>query len=417
MTLLGAPTGEAAHQRMGLQMFRRVYPVFPTLHSESFASRAVGQPRHLPFPLNEPRHQVWFLGRNALYAGLSSLGLRRGDAVLVPSYTNGMEVAPLSHAGARVLQLPLEPDLQLNLNALERALRQERPKLVVATHYLGFAQPIDAIVELAHRYGAWVLEDCAHAFLAQTPDGRWLGSIGDFAIYSLYKTVALPDGGALVVNHPELPLPAAPQEPEASSSISGAGRLALASFAAGGPLQRPIAWPLAWARAGSRWAFAAAQVERTAAGGMHFAPARLDWGASPTTRWLLERLRYDGVAARRRRNFAYLQQRIAAPGLFQSLPPGASPLFYPVIVEDKQKFRDALAKQGIETIDFWSTWHPATPPEPFPMIGYLRDHVVEVPCLHDFSIDAMAFIADAVQKALARQPAAAPSRRFGAQVN
>jgi dTDP-4-amino-4,6-dideoxygalactose transaminase len=51
------------------------------------------------------------------------------------------------------------------------------------------------------------MEDCARGLFARDTAGEPLGSTGDIAVYSLYKTLPVPDGG-LVVSDLELPQPA-----------------------------------------------------------------------------------------------------------------------------------------------------------------------------------------------------------------
>ena len=65
-------------------------------------------------------------------------------------------------------------------------------------HYFGYVNPAYAeLVRLARQYGAWVLEDEAHAVLTDLIGGR-TGRLGDAAIMSLHKILPLPLGGALV---------------------------------------------------------------------------------------------------------------------------------------------------------------------------------------------------------------------------
>lgn len=378
----------------------RLRPVLPTL-KPGVAGRSRPSSA-LPFPLGSPRSQLWYLGRNAIYAALGELDLRAGDPVLVPSYTNGVEVAALAARGLAVHQVQVTPDLQLDLDDLERQLIRTRARLVVAIQYLGFPKPLKEVVRLCRVFDAKLLEDCALSFLSAHPDGTPAGMEGDFSIFSVYKTLPVPDGAVLVVNDPTLRLPPEPQEPALSSSVSGIGRLVLAGARSGGWAGQVAAGGLDAARRIASLAFSRAGVERTAAGSMRFETRRLGWGASRFTRALLPRLDYAQIIAQRRANFVRLRERLAdVPTLFETLPAGACPLFYPVIVSGKKRVMAHLAQKGIETVDFWSTWHAAAPPHAFPDVARLRASVVELPCLQDLDESDMDFIAGAVRESLA----------------
>ena len=68
---------------------------------------------------------------------------------------------------------------------------------ILAPHYFGFPANIKSLVSLCKIYDVAVVEDCAHSFLTKIDD-QPVGSFGDIAIFSMRKTLAIPDGGALV---------------------------------------------------------------------------------------------------------------------------------------------------------------------------------------------------------------------------
>ena len=379
----------------------RLRPVLPTLKPG-----VLGRPRKpedLPFPLDRDRHQLWYLGRNAIYAGVSELRLAPGDPVAVPSYTNGIEVAALAARGLSIHQYGIRPDFSPDLDHLRDTLRRTGARLVLAIQYLGFPHPLEEAAAICREFGAILLEDCALSFLARHPDGRPAGTTGDLAIFSLYKTLPVPDGAALAVNDPRLQVPPAPAEPALASSASGIGRLVLSGAKSGGLPGRLAAMGLEGARRAAAFAFSRAGVERTAAGSMRFESGRLAWGASRFTRAILPRLDYARIVERRRRNFLRLRACLPdVPTFFPALPAGACPLFYPVIVNDKHRVMTRLASHGIETVDFWSTWHAAAPPDAFPQVGRLRSSVVELPCLQDLEESDMELIAAVLRDALGR---------------
>lgn len=377
----------------------KLRPVLPTLRPDTLGRRQPSE--QLPFPLASPRHQLWYLGRNAIYAALGEMGLKQGDAVIVPSYTNGVEVAAIAARGLVVHQVRIGTDFALDLEDLAQTLRRTRARMVLAIQYLGFPNDLTEVAALCRRHGALLFEDCALSFLSRHPDGRPAGTTGDVAIFSVYKTLPVPDGATLVVNAPGIAVPPPPAEPDLASSGSGLGRLLMAGAQTGGLPSRAVGAALHGVRRFAAAAFSRAGVERTAAGSMRFETKRLPWGASRFTRAILPRLDYAGIVEQRRRNFNRLRARLPdVPTFFAQLPDGACPLAYPLIVADKTRVIRALASRSIESVDLWSTWHAAAPPDDFPEILKLRRSVVEVPCLQDLDESDMDAIAAVVRDAL-----------------
>jgi dTDP-4-amino-4,6-dideoxygalactose transaminase len=135
------------------------------------------------------------------------LDIQPGDEVIMPSYTF------VSTANAFVLRggVPVFVDIRedtLNLNeALIEAAITPRTKVIVAVHYAGVACAMDAIMAIARKHGLKVVEDAAQGVMS-TYKGRALGSIGDLGAFSFHETknVISGEGGALLVNDPQLSL-------------------------------------------------------------------------------------------------------------------------------------------------------------------------------------------------------------------
>lgn len=135
------------------------------------------------------------------------LDIEPGDEIIMPSYTF------VSTANAFVLRggVPVFVDIREDtLNLDERLIEgaiTPRTRAIVPVHYAGVACEMDAILEIAGRYGVKVVEDAAQGVMA-TYKGRPLGSIGDLGAYSFHETknVISGEGGALLVNDPALAL-------------------------------------------------------------------------------------------------------------------------------------------------------------------------------------------------------------------
>jgi dTDP-4-amino-4,6-dideoxygalactose transaminase len=128
-----------------------------------------------------------------------------GDEVIVPAFTFVSTANAFALRGARIVFVDVRPDtLNLDERLLERAITP-RTKAIVPVHYAGVACAMDVIGELAKSAGASVVEDNAHGLFGRWR-GRALGTLGRLATQSFHETknVACGEGGALLVNDPEL---------------------------------------------------------------------------------------------------------------------------------------------------------------------------------------------------------------------
>jgi dTDP-4-amino-4,6-dideoxygalactose transaminase len=135
------------------------------------------------------------------------LDIQPGDEIIMPSYTF------VSTASAFVLRggVPVFVDIREDtLNMDERLIEAAitpRTRAIAPVHYAGVACEMDTIMSIAKSHGLKVVEDAAQGAMA-TYNGRALGSIGDLGAYSFHETknVISGEGGALLVNDPELVL-------------------------------------------------------------------------------------------------------------------------------------------------------------------------------------------------------------------
>jgi len=76
----------------------------------------------------------------------------------------------------------------------------DKSKAVFVIHEFGVphAETLD-LLKMANNRGIPLIEDCAHSMNSYL-DGHRIGSIGDYAIYSLPKVLAIPYGGILLGN-------------------------------------------------------------------------------------------------------------------------------------------------------------------------------------------------------------------------
>jgi dTDP-4-amino-4,6-dideoxygalactose transaminase len=156
------------------------------------------------FPFNATGALTFYRARNAIYHLFTALRATRSTvSVLVPDYYSGNEVLAMRAAGATIHYCPVGPTMQLDVAEVERLCARHRPDVLYVIHYLGWSQPMPALVDLCRRRGMLLVEDCALALLSEV-GGQPLGSFGDWAVFCLYKTLPVPNGAVLVQNAAKL---------------------------------------------------------------------------------------------------------------------------------------------------------------------------------------------------------------------
>ena len=140
-------------------------------------------------------HEVIFTpgtthGINLVANGFSSL-LKRGDEIIVSALEHHSNIVPwqmlCEKTGAQLKVIPMNEDGTLLLSAYEQLL-SEKTKLVFVNHIsnaLGTINPIEKIIELAHKAGAAVLIDGAQSCSHIKPDLQKLDV--DFYVTSAHK--------------------------------------------------------------------------------------------------------------------------------------------------------------------------------------------------------------------------------------
>ena len=164
---------------------------------------------------NAAEFRYFSMGRHALSAGLTALGVGAGHSVLMPAFICRDLLAAVHSVGAKTLFYPVNERLTPYALPVDASV-----KVVIAVNYFGFPQALDLFREYCAVNGATLMEDNAHGFLSRDEQGVLLGTRGDFGLFSLRKTFYWPDGAVLLVNRniPGCHLP--PALPTRKDSVS-----------------------------------------------------------------------------------------------------------------------------------------------------------------------------------------------------
>lgn len=379
---------------------RRVVPVMPTTWPHMLVPRMAAAAQ-AAFPFGEPGLRFRYFARNAVWDAVQMLELS-GKEVLVPAYHHGVEVEALIAAGVRPVFFRVDAQMRCDF-ADARARSAGRPiAAVYLIHYAGFPQDVAAARALADELGVPLIEDCALALLS-AQGAVPLGATGDVSVFCLYKTVPVPNGGALLARgkYAErlrgLPPTRDPALPSTASHLVG-GLLANLELRAGPAGQRARQL----VRSAGRWAVSRSKVDRVSTGTQHFHEGDVDLGMSAVSHVVLRNQDFARIVEQRRRNYFLLHAalRDVAPPVTGELGPGVCPLFYPLAIADKAGAMGRLLSEGVETVDFWRLRHPAVRAGEFPEVDRLRETVLELPVHQDLSAADAEHVASCVKELL-----------------
>jgi len=141
----------------------------------------------------------------ALHVSLAALSIGPGDEVITSPVTWPATANVVVQLGAKPVFVDVERDT-LNLDAsLLEARITSATRAIVPVHMAGQACDMDAIHQIAERYGIPVVEDAAHA-IGTTYCGRRIGTVSPLTCFSFYptKNMTTIEGGLVTTNDDEL---------------------------------------------------------------------------------------------------------------------------------------------------------------------------------------------------------------------
>ena len=125
--------------------------------------------------------------------------LKEGDEVIVPAITFVATMAYPLAVGAKLVFADVDPET-INMDPSDVARKiTDKTKMIVPVHIGGYPVDMEPIMKIAKEKDIIVLEDAAHAFGAMYK-GRKVGTIGDFAAFSMHEVkniTSFGEGGIL----------------------------------------------------------------------------------------------------------------------------------------------------------------------------------------------------------------------------
>jgi len=139
---------------------------------------------------------------DALEISAILLDLKKGDEVLVPSYTFTSTANAIVHRSAKPIFVDVNKEtLCMDIDDLEKKITK-RTKAIYLVHYGGNSCDIEKLLKIKKKYNIYLVEDAAHAFLSKYKK-KHLGTIGDIGTFSFHETKNFNGAqcGAIVVNN------------------------------------------------------------------------------------------------------------------------------------------------------------------------------------------------------------------------
>lgn len=163
-------------------------------------------------------------GTAALHLSLIACGVQPGDFVIVPTLTFIAAVNPVRYQFADPIFMDCDESLCIDPIKLEQFCKEEcertnaglkhkktgrQIKAVIVVHVFGNLADMEVIMQIADRYGLYVIEDATEAlgtkYVAGRYAGQYAGTIGDFGAFSFNgnKIITTGGGGAVTARKEE----------------------------------------------------------------------------------------------------------------------------------------------------------------------------------------------------------------------
>jgi dTDP-4-amino-4,6-dideoxygalactose transaminase len=331
-------------------MFKQIIATNPVLDWDNLTFGSSHSP---PYPLLTNNIKFYGYARYGLYDALKTMKLREGDSLLLPQKICNVVLAPINALRLKVKYYRTDEKWQIDLNHTEDIL-DNRTRAILAVNYFGFPQPFGEIKSFCRRHNLYFIEDNSQGFLSSL-NGKQLGSFGDVALFSFRKTVPIPNGAAVVVNHPQLWEEFAKTK-QSSNLWRRNGRYILRTFA------RIIEQKTHIPCISSLVSLMQKRKSIETLEALEYNLKDFSEPISIVSQHLLKYFDYPKLVHLRRKAFSFWQEYFAcnenmeAQPLFDTLPDDAVPYAFPVKVEKKpDEILQMFLKDGIEC-SFWALY-------------------------------------------------------------
>ena len=146
-------------------------------------------------------------GTAALETALYAVGIRKGDEVIMPSFTIISCAIAALRLGAKPVLVDIDPETwNIDVNEVESKI-SKKTRAIMPVHIYGHPVDMDPLFEISSQYDLKIVEDAAEAhgaeYLSKSKE-RWIkcGNMSDVACFSFYanKIITTGEGGMVLSN-------------------------------------------------------------------------------------------------------------------------------------------------------------------------------------------------------------------------
>ncbi|MDI6904929.1 MAG: DegT/DnrJ/EryC1/StrS family aminotransferase [Candidatus Bathyarchaeia archaeon] len=144
-------------------------------------------------------------GTAALHLAIVGAGIKRGDEVILPSFTFVATAEVVAMAGAKPVFVDVDPETyNISPRRIEKAVTK-KTKGIMPVDLYGLPADMQPIREIADKHGLTIIEDAAQAHGASYK-GKPPGAFADAACWSFYasKNMTTGEGGMVTTNNDKL---------------------------------------------------------------------------------------------------------------------------------------------------------------------------------------------------------------------
>ncbi len=143
-------------------------------------------------------------GTAALQASLYALDIKKGDEVLIPSFTFVATANVVVAVGATPIFVDILQNYTMDPDDLRKKITK-KSKAIIPVHLYGNVAYMDEILEIANNYNLEIIEDACQS-LGSTYKRRHSGTFSRLGCFSMYaaKVITSGEGGAIVTNDKNL---------------------------------------------------------------------------------------------------------------------------------------------------------------------------------------------------------------------
>ena len=142
---------------------------------------------------------------SALHLSLMSLGIGRGDEVIIPDLTFIATANAVLMTGATPVLVDVEPkNFQISIDSIQKSVTK-KTKAILPVHLYGKSCDMNSIQKIAKKNNLKIIEDCAHA-IGTKYKNKHVGTFGDSGCFSFYpsKNITTFEGGMIITNSKKL---------------------------------------------------------------------------------------------------------------------------------------------------------------------------------------------------------------------